>query len=98
MAMTTSVVLVLDSSIVIPVPVTYKVHLSFVVRGNPSSSCIRGVSPVAVVPPVTLLFDIPITIHPNVLGAGAWPHHANDARTRGWTNPDSNRDLSAECR
>src|SRR4029078_10377037 len=89
-------VLVLNLA-VIALPVTHKIHLSFITRWHPPSSCVRWMCPVAFVPSVTFTFNVPITVYPHVLGSRA-SHDTNDARPRWRTNPDSNGDLSAECR
>src|SRR5262245_12744224 len=98
MAPPTSVIVMLVlKRAAVSVPITRKVHSSFVTRLNPAGSLVWRVTPIAFVPTVMLLFEVPVTVYPNVLGPRPFPHDANDTWTRGRTNSDSNGYLGPEC-
>jgi hypothetical protein len=80
----------------ISVPVTHKVHVSFVMRWNPAGSDVWRVTPIAFMPTVMLLFDIPVTVYPDVLGTGSFPHDTNDAWPGRRAYSDSNGHLGAK--
>ena len=90
-------VVVMFNTAVVSVPVTLKEHLPVMAGSDPASRRVRRLSPITVVPLISLSFGIPITFHPHERGAGPHRYNANYPRRWRWTDSYSDRNLCAEC-
>src|SRR5262249_19413581 len=79
-------------------PVTGEKVTAFITRSGPTSSKVRRLSPVALVPLPMTSGGKPVTVDPYEFRCRSRRHHINHAGWRRGANTDTDRDLSTENR
>jgi len=80
----------------VTLPVAVKETLPIVTRRNPACTAVGRPRPVSFMPPVTVAYWIPVTIHPKKIRSRCRRPHSNHPRRRRRTNPYSNRYLAKQ--
>jgi hypothetical protein len=81
---------------VFSIPVAVEESLSVVTGCDPVSAGIGWPSPISLIPAVVPSHGVPVTLHPNKIRPRTGRPNRDDAGRRGWTNSDSDRDLSKD--
>jgi len=83
-------VMVMLAASTVPFPIAVKKAGAVMMRPYPARANVGRASPVSVMPPIAVAGSIPVSVYPNIVGAGTRRVYANNPRR--WRRPDSDSD------